>query len=385
MKFPDDVRKLLTRQFQTKHRLWLNADFAQWPLEIRLGTPSEAIAKQQSAVVYTWAATWRQWQGSGNLLWQDRHWRSLGNQSLPDKLLLQGPEEVAAWAGRLSHWQLGHSRFKQLIARWPNLRDQLPKYFATLADYHATDFTRLIDTLDWIITNPNSNLYPRQLPIAGIDSKWLEKHKALLRDLVAAIQQDTRLTRNFFQLCGLQAPPQLIRMRILDVNLSKPLNGLYDISAPWQQLAALTIQPRRVLIVENLQTGLALANMAGTVAFMGLGYQVNLLKQIPWVVQAKCLYWGDLDTHGFAILNQAKTCLPNVQSILMDENTLLAHQALWVEEKEPHAATSLSMLNAKEQAVYQAIRRHRWGQNVRLEQERIAWDYAVQTLTAEFG
>jgi hypothetical protein len=34
------------------------------------------------------------------------------------------------------------------------------------------------------------------------------------------------------------------------------------------------------------------------------------------------------------------------------------------------------LLTEPEQAVYHSIKRNAWGQNVRLEQERIAWDVA---------
>jgi hypothetical protein len=93
-----------------------------------------------------------------------------------------------------------------------------------------------------------------------------------------------------------------------------------------------------------------------------------------------CIYWGDLDTHGFAILHRARSYLPNLQSILMDEDTLLRHRSLWVEEKEQHPNAELTLLTKAEQAVYLGLKQQRWGQNVRLEQERIAWDYAWKAL-----
>lgn len=40
----------------------------------------------------------------------------------------------------------------------------------------------------------------------------------------------------------------------------------------------------------------------------------------------------------------------------------------------------MPLLTDSEQEVYQAIKRNSWGQNVRLEQERIAWDVAWNVL-----
>jgi len=169
-------------------------------------------------------------------------------------------------------------------------------------------------------------------------------------------------------------------LRILDESLRQRVGGLNDISAPWEQLAELDLPVIKVFIVENLQTGLAFDDLPGSVVIMQLGYGVDVLGRLPWITTAHCVYWGDLDTHGFAILNRARCHLPGLKSVLMDEETLRSHQDLWVEEKDQHAAETLPLLTDPEQAVYQSIKRNAWGQNVRLEQERIAWDVAWKTL-----
>ena len=106
------------------------------------------------------------------------------------------------------------------------------------------------------------------------------------------------------------------------------------------------------------------------------------LAAAPWLYKKEIYYWGDIDTHGFAILNRARSHLPGLRSVLMDEATLLGHRDLWVEETVQHAAEALPLLGDAEQAVYQGLKRHTWGQNVRLEQERVAWDAAWRALTA---
>lgn len=169
-------------------------------------------------------------------------------------------------------------------------------------------------------------------------------------------------------------------MRVLDQALRTRLGGVGDITAPMEDLARIKLSASHVLIVENLQTGLAMSDMPGAVVFMRLGYNVGVLARFPWLARAKCIYWGDLDTHGFAILHRARSYIPELQSVLMDEDTLLRHRALWVDEKEQHPAAELTLLTAAEQVVYEGLKQQRWGQNVRLEQERIAWDVAWNTL-----
>jgi hypothetical protein len=390
LKFPDDVQKELKRRFKNRHREWLEAsrepaqlEDSAWPLEVNLGIPTENQALKQVEDVRAWVAAWQSWNCVGSLSWSERRWRKLGTQPVPEKLLLSGPGEVAQSIGEADRWDRAQQRYRDLIGRWPQLSDKLPRYFAILADYSEADYRRLIDMVAWIEENPASNLYPRQLPVSGLDSKWLEKRKGLLADLVDNVRGKSSSEgdfggSDFYGRCGLKAPPLLIRLRILDESLRQRVGSLHDISVPWEQLAELYFPANNVFIVENLQTGLAFDDLPGSVVIMQLGYGVEVLGRLPWVAKANCVYWGDLDTHGFAILNRARSYLPELKSVLMDEATLRSHQDLWVEEKDQHAAETLPLLTDLEQAVYQAIKCNVWGQNVRLEQERIAWDFALK-------
>lgn len=382
MKLPEDVRQFLARRFHSKHREWLvgEAGESQWPLEVPLGVPTEQAALRQVDGVRAWVKAWEHWQGIGTLSWCERRWKALGVQRLPEKLALRGPEDVAMWIGESTRWERAQSRYQTLTARWPALVQELPRYFDVLADYSDADFHRLAEMLDWIVNHPNSELYPRQLPVSGLDSKWLDGRKGLLTDLVAAIQNDSSSDLDFYRRCGLKAPPFLARMRVLDQALRARISGVSDITAPVGDLAGINLPASYVFIVENLQTGLAMSDIPGAVVFMGLGYNVHVLARLPWLARAKCLYWGDLDTHGFAILHRARSYLPGLQSVLMDEDTLLRHKALWVDEKEQHPAAELTLLTESEQGVYQGLKQQLWGQNVRLEQERIAWGTAWNAL-----
>ena len=387
MKLPDDVRQFLARRFQSKHREWLIGDpgEGQWPLEVPLGIPTEQAALRQVDGVRAWVGAWQGWQAntvqtSGTLYWCERRWKALGVQRLPEKLALGGPEEVAMWIGESARWERAQSRYRTLTARWPVLAQPLPRYFDVLADYGDADFHRLAEMLDWIANHRQSDLYPRQLPVSGLDSKWLDGRKGLLTDLVAAIQEDSSSELDFYQRCGLKAPPLLVRMRVLDQALRARVGGVGDITAPVEDLAGLNLPVSHVFIVENLQTGLAMSDMPGAVVFMRLGYNVDVLARFPWLACAKCIYWGDLDTHGFAILHRARSYIPELQSVLMDEGTLLQHKALWVDESAQHPSTELTLLTEQEQQLYRDLKQQRWGQNVRLEQERIDWAAAWSSL-----
>lgn len=375
LQFPDSVRETLRRRYARQKRHWLAGD-GEWPLEITLGHLNESEAARQIKYVRTWIDAWQQWHGNGTLAWQERCWRNLGTQRLPYRLQIDSPDDVAAWLGETNSWRSARERYCRLSTRWPLLVDCLPRHFDMLAGYSEVDFERLESLLVWLHAHPGSNLYPRQLPIDGLDSKWLENRQGLVAELVAALRGMDPAGTDFYQICGLHPLPRLIRMRILDPVLRDHVGGLGDITAPADDIAKLTLPAQYAYIVENMQTGLAFDELPGAVVLMGLGYGVDQLAQFKWLNDIRCIYWGDIDTHGFAILNRARSYLPHLKSLLMDEQTLLNHKTLWVEEKQQHSATVLPNLTDEEQSVYCGIKNNKWGQNVRLEQERINWSEA---------
>lgn len=378
MKLPEDVGKSLARIYRTQHKTWLrdSPDRNCWPLELPLGMPTERQAARQLDAVNAWIAAWQSWTGRGILEWSERHWRFLGTHKLPLKLSLHCPEEVAAWVGEQARWGRASSRWADMVATWPDLGHVLSRHFDVFADYVEADYERLKSFLSWIKANPSSGLYVRQVPVGGLDTKWIENRKGLLCEFVKELHPERSAVSDFFQCCGLRQPPAMIRLRLLDPMLRNRLDGLGDFAAPVESIAGLHLRPSRVYIVENLQTGLAFDDLPGSVVVMRLGYNVDVLRLIPWLGKADCVYWGDIDTHGFAILSLARTILPNLRSILMDEHTLMGHQELWVTEREQYPGELLPALTPEEQRVYIGLKRQHWGMNIRLEQERIAWKYA---------
>ena len=379
LKLPGDVRQLLQRRFDSRHRDWLAGGDTSWPLDIALGIPSEGTAIAQLDATRAWVHAWQGWQGAGTLQWTERRWRMLGTQRVPELLRLDDARQVAQWLDDVARWDRAVARHALLVARWPALAQRLGRLFAVLADYPDADFERLVAALAWFEAHPASNLYLRQLPIAGLDTKWIESRKAILTELICCVTARPA-GADFYALCGLRRAPVHVRMRILDPDLRASVGGIGDLAAPVADLARLRIAPTHVLIVENLQTGLALEELPGTIAFMGLGYGVDLLAQIPWLRDTDRIYWGDIDTHGYAIVDRARACLGAVRTVLMDEPTLLSHRTLWTTEPAQHGADELPHLLPAEQAVHRALRQHAWGQAVRLEQERIGWAVAEVAL-----
>jgi hypothetical protein len=371
---PDAAIGLLRQRWRRHAGEWL-AGGGTWPLRVPLQVPGERKAGADWAAFEAWRGAWRRPPG-GEVVWGVRNWPLLGRQPVPECWLLDDAAGVAGVLGEAVRWQRAATRFAAWTQRWPPLAAALARQFDLLADCPDSEFSRLGATLAWLEANPCSRLFARQLPIAGLDSKWLESHTALLGEWLPAVTGSAG-TAGFWQASGLRRDADRLRLRVLDPALRARLGRLGDIQAPLDELMQLTLAPRQVFIVENKQTGLGFDDLPGVVVLMARGYAVERLDALPWVRAADAVwYWGDIDTHGLAILGRLRGHLPQVRSVLMDEATLLAHRPLWGSEPQPHPAKAIEHLDAAEQTLYQGLRNDRWGVRVRLEQERIGWGVA---------
>lgn len=372
---PEGLVQRLAHRYRSKCREWLRGE-GEWPLVIKLGQPSEEQAMQHCQQVRAWQESWAQWRGSADLQWSERRWSVLGSQRLPESVAFDSPQAVATALGEEEVWSRAIQRFRDVTAIWPQLIDTVSRDFEVLAQWPDVEFERLLQLLRYLSSHPASDLYVRQLPVPGMDSKWLDKRQKVVCDWLQAIT-GVPGKHDLFSLAGLRRLPVTLRVRLLDPSLGAAIGGIRDLQAPVTDLATLELPIRQVLVVENLQTGLALKELPGAVVFMGQGYAVEPFGQLPWLRTVPSYYWGDLDTHGFVILDRLRKYLPHVQSLLMDKDTLLHHRPLWVEEDKPATAMELPRLFAEERALFADLQHQRWGTRVRLEQERIDWEYAM--------
>ena len=91
------------------------------------------------------------------------------------------------------------------------------------------------------------------------------------------------------------------------------------------------------------------------------------------------MYSGDLDSHGFAILNGVRAGIRRTESLAMDRETLLAHRERWGQEPAPTSAR-LPNLTSAEAALYTDLVEDTYGVRVRLEQERLDWAHVEKLI-----
>lgn len=368
-----DARSRAARRVTRDLRHWAVTGGDDAVFELPLNPPTERAALADQTAAMAWA---RSWDAVDGVEWGIRRWPSLGTQRVPTRLVRRGAASICAFVGRaeLRDWQTLSARIAAMVAEFGSaaaVTATLRTVGRTILDLDEVDFARLCSVIAWLSEHPQSGYRIRQLPVRGVDTKWVGRHRGLVSTLHTAISGRESL--------GLLAPPELIRLRFLDP-LSRPA-GLIDVSAPPSELTALTINPRVVVVVENLETLLALPELDGAVAVYGGGFGAGRrLAALSWVAGARLLYWGDLDSHGFAILDQLRSRWPQAESLLMDVSTLGEHRDLWVNDPKPTSA-ALTRLTSGESAALELLRAQN---HARLEQERIPWAYVQRELERVF-
>jgi hypothetical protein len=360
-----------------------------FPLRVRLRRPSPRDIVERFGDVGDWVRTLnaatREARGFGYELEREEvRSRVHGANTLPVAAIIR----TEADALRLIRQSAAADRFQALagatLRRYPALRDWLARRPLTLLE-HAAHWGQVLAVLDWFTAHPRPGLYLRQLDIPGVDTKFIETHRALLSELLDLVLPETAVDRTavgaraFNERYGLRSERPLVRFRLLDPSIY--VHGLSDLSLPPEQFAALRLAVRRVFITENRTNGLAFPDHPGGMVVFGLGYGLERLAEVDWLRSVEVHYWGDIDTHGCGILNRLRANLPEARSFLMDRATLQAHRTLWGREPADRRYTGdTSRLTADECALFQDLLADRYGERVRLEQERIGYGWLETAL-----
>ena len=362
------------------------------PRRLRLVGPTSTELTERFDDVRAWMTDLRQaGPASGApryriVLREFRH-RVLGANAVPDEVWLDTLDDALALIGK----QKDAKRFTSLVQltreRQPALLPWLekrPLNALALADA----WPRLLAVVSWLQAHPRPGIYLRQVDLAGVDSKFIEAMRGVFSELFdlalspEAIDASVTGASQFCRRYGFKDKPLRIRFRLLDPQIALlPGACEQDIGVTQAAFERLELPVSRVFITENEVNFLAFPSLPGSLVIFGAGYGFDVLAGARWLRDRHIYYWGDIDTHGFAILDQLRAQLPQVQSLLMDRATLLAHAAQWGEELQP-VLRDLPRLTVEEGVLFDELRDNRLRVGVRLEQERIGFGWLQQTLAA---
>jgi hypothetical protein len=375
---PADVRAAVRKKWDSGALLTRFLAGHEWePLSIPIRGPSARQIGEYLAEVRQWAAEWAAAErGPMRVEYKQVGGRHFGANSIPSHAWLDS--YAAAW--ELLGVRPDVRRLARLIeaARGTRLIPWLighPMRALGLAD----DWDQLLATVRWIEQRQVTGMYLRQVDAVGVDTKFIERHKGVLTELLDAQLDPSRvdtLAPDFATRYGFLRRPGYVRFR-----MAGGYRGFSELSVRVGEFTSAPEGVRRAYVIENEITYLAFPVPGGAMVIFGGGYAVPVLGPLSWLAGLDVSYWGDMDTHGFAILSRLRHHLPHARSMLMDRATLLDHRDQWTTESSPITAT-LDRLDAAESAFYADLRSDAYGPSIRLEQERIRFS-AIEKAVAE--
>lgn len=356
----------------------------RFPLRLTVKSPGSADITDRFEEVRKWASELGA-TDSVRVQWQALRHRVQGTQMVPASVWIDHIDDALQWLGKRREWD----RFQALVAVTRNTRPALlpwlerrPLQALELAD----QWEYLLSVVRWLLEHPRPGIYLRQVDLPGVHSKFIETHRSTLTELldlvlpVDAINHHKTGVSQFGARYGFLDKPLRIRFRVLDPAIHLlPGSACPDITLDADSFSTLQSTVQRVFITENETNFLAFPQVRDAIVIFGAGYGWDALARSEWLRRCSIHYWGDIDTHGFGILDQLRAYFSHVESFLMDRATLEAHAVFWGREDKP-LLTDLQRLTEQERHLYDDLRDNRIRAGLRLEQEHIGYQWVSARL-----
>lgn len=384
-KSPDDLKRWLSQRF---NRL-LAADLrtpgtAIEPFQITTPELSAGAVGQHFASVRAWVAAWNEMtacEADFEITWTDWETRNFGRVRIPRMVRTLTLDAAARLLGRTGDATKARQRFETIRvidARLAGIAEQWPAFIAM----STQDFAVLCRFLAQIATQGIPKMRLREVPCAGMHTKFLENHRTLLVPTMAALEIPSNPDARSWagKLGFLEDETRQFELRDLDggllpyPHLALPVTELMHCPMGASAAAAL----RGIVIVENQATFRALPPMSGVVAIFGRGDAVRTLGAATWLTTCPLLYAGDLDHAGFLMVaGLRRDGLQRLETAFMDAQTAQSFKDYWVDDpSRPGSQRAYEGLTAQERAAQQLMAVGPW----RLEQERIPFDLWIDRL-----
>ncbi len=241
-----------------------------------------------------------------------------------------------------------------------------------------SEFTeQLSKTIKFLLENPNSGLYPRELPI-DIPTKFIEKN---LSAITSFLNEFTVLSDidNKYQKLGLIDKDFLIYIRsfdefnIFDTNNNSAKSKIINLNP--SSFSTFSPNAKRIFVIENKTTFFTFPLKKNDICLYSGGFSILSFKNKNLINSKNLYYFGDIDEHGLAILSLFREIYPNTKSIFMDIMTLKNNLIFSSQKGTPYQG-KIYNLTAEEIKIFEYIRKEK----IILEQEKIPLDYIIKNI-----
>jgi hypothetical protein len=386
MKTVQEAQRLITERIEKR---WADTVLAEtrghddphWPWAVNLTGLNGQRLNERWSEVWRWILDWNAWAEANHCTLTSSNRRVGGTtRAIPTRINI--PDITIAAAATGSGWpqrlDAARARARVLHSEFGDtLTSGLLRSACGLAE---VDFDLARAAAAWFRQHDATGLTARQVPIAGLHAKWLDRNMRIVSGLSGRAE------------LGLVTRPSRIHFSYLDGHWIRQGNRRRDSVALDETNQPPGYRPMVILVTENKDSALFFPEIDGGIVIEGNGNAAVRLAKIPWIRACPAIfYWGDLDAHGFAILDRLRISGIAAESILMDEATLHRYA--------PYASPTYAdgsplpqgrpaptpCLSGAERSLLERITDPAWSGPRRIEQERIPLDAAHEELMRGTG
>ena len=377
MKSPAEIAVKLRSQWSRadKRESRLLGGAEAWPITESIGVPKPSVLATDLDRVKRHIEQWRRVK-LGEVVWREVAYRATTEPvRVPASWHLNKPTEwIAACADKVitaEFDQLGtlaeqtDACFHSLLIRRFSLWRNKPLAEVTQACHLAT-----------LLEPGCAEGKPlRALSLAGIDTKFFERHSRLVTALLDVRYEGEVSCIGLEQFLGALVEGE---HWVLLIDLDGQLLPFRKQRIATSELIEVRLPGKRVLIVENESCLHHLPPLDNTLAVLGAGFDLGWTAN-PSLKDKAIAYWGDIDTWGLQCLSAARANLPQLSPLMMSGDVYDKFQSSAVPEPVVAGTDMPGVLTDDEKALYSSLLDSDRG---RLEQEFLPLDYAAAEITS---
>lgn len=364
MKSPETLSRQFARQWEYAdiRESRLLGDEGAWPISLPVGKPAPRVIASDLDAVKQHIERWRKVR-FGKVIWESIAYRATAEPvAIPVRWECHTPSD---WIQACSD-PVVRREFEVLST----ILEETSSCFHSLLICHRS-LTRGMDISEVIqATQLAMVLQPecaegrplRALSLAGIDTKFFERNERLIKALLD-VRFDGEAGKTGLE-TFLGAANEKTHW-LLVVDLDGELLPFRRQRVASDELKAANFKAKHILIVENESSLHQLPPIKDTIAILGAGFDLTW-TDADWLRQCQVAYWGDIDTWGLQCLAKARSHLPHLTSLMMNEKVFEANITKAVPEVVKAAAEPPHNLTPAEQTLYSRLLHDPKG---RLEQE----------------
>ena len=357
-----------------------------FPIEISLKVPTDQQARDNLGHFHAFFKAWTDFAYPELVEWQERQYRQLSEQRVPVKLRIFSLQQLTELLGteqQLENWLDKISSFLQQSfvhdRHQHRLFQTLIHHLEQIERYSQQEWQWLIQLIEQLKPNMGAGLYLRALPLSAVNTKFLEQN-LLLTEAICNVLYDDEIVQAGGLLAWLDcldSPKGWLTIKPACSSVQEKLGGLPVFQLSTEVLDQFELPAERIIVVENIQSGLAFPHLENGIVVCGGGKNITWMNA-KWLQHKQVFYWGDIDSEGLNILSMVRQKIPHVIALMMDEATVLQFQNHMVDEPDS-IFSEPQHLTADELKLFYDLRALIF-KNRRLEQERISVDWVHRYL-----